>query len=76
MATQKNLVILAGLYVGSTEIINSSGKLQATAISELTTDNLSEGSTNTYYSDSAVGTFLASVTSKTIDNATINGGTF
>jgi hypothetical protein len=76
MATQKNLVILAGLSVGSTEIINSSGKLQATAISELTTDNLSEGSTNTYYSDSAVGTFLASGTSKTIDNATINGGTF
>jgi hypothetical protein len=76
MATQKNLVILAGLSVGSTEIINSSGKLQATAISELTTDNLSEGSTNTYYSDSAVGTFLAGGTSKTIDNATINGGTY
>ena len=76
MANQKNLVILAGLTVGSTEIINSSGKLQATAISELTTDNLSERSTNTYYSDSAVGTFLASGTSKTIDNATINGGTF
>jgi hypothetical protein len=76
MATQKNLVILAGLSVGSTEIINSSGKLQATAISELTTDNLSEGSTNTYYSDSAVGTFLAGGKSKTIDNATINGGTY
>jgi hypothetical protein len=76
MATQKNLVILAGLTVGSTEIINSSGKLQATAISELTTDNLSEVSTNTYYSDCAFVTFLASGTSKTIDNATINGGTF
>ena len=49
MATQSNLVVEYGLTVGTTEVINSSGKLQASAISTLDTDNLSEGSTNLYF---------------------------
>jgi hypothetical protein len=51
MATQNTFVIEYGLTVGSTEVINSSGKLQATALSELDTDSLSEGSTNQYFSN-------------------------
>jgi len=51
MATTNTFVIEYGLSVGSTEVINSSGKLQAAAISELTTDSLSEGSTNQYFSN-------------------------
>lgn len=51
MATTNTFVIEYGLSVGSTEVINSSGKLQAAAISELDTDNLSEGSTNQYFTN-------------------------
>ena len=51
MATQNSFVIEYGLTVGSTEVINSSGKLQSSAISELDTDNLSEGSTNLYFTN-------------------------
>jgi len=51
MATQNTFVIEYGLTVGSTEVINSSGKLQAAALSELDTDSLSEGSTNQYFSN-------------------------
>jgi hypothetical protein len=51
MATQNTFVIEYGLSVGSTEVINSSGKLQATALSELNTDSLSEGSTNQYFTN-------------------------
>ena len=51
MATQNTFVIEYGLTVGSTEVINSSGKLQAAAISDLDTDNLSEGSTNQYFTN-------------------------
>lgn len=51
MATQNTFVIEYGLTVGSTEVINSSGKLQAAAISTLDTDDLSEGSTNQYFTN-------------------------
>src|SRR5210317_2345153 len=40
------------------------------------TDALSEGSSNLYFTDTRVGTFLAGATAKTINNATIDGGTF
>ena len=43
MATKNTFVVEYGITVGSTEIITSSGKLAAAAISELDTDNLSEG---------------------------------
>ena len=59
MATQSNLVIEYGLSVGITEVINSSGKLQVSVISNLDTDNLSEGSTNLYFTTSRVDTHLA-----------------
>jgi len=75
MATKNTFVIEYGLTVGSTEIINSSGKLQASAISELDTDNLSEGSSNLYFSTSRVDTHLAdSSASKTLANVQIDGG--
>lgn len=51
MATQNTFVVEYGITVGSTEVINSSGKLQSSAISELDTDNLSEGSTNQYFTN-------------------------
>ena len=43
MATQNKFVVEYGVSVGTTEVINSSGKIVAGAISELTTDNLAEG---------------------------------
>ena len=76
MATKNTFVIEYGLTVGSTEIINSSGKLQASAISELDTDNLSEGSSNLYFSPSRVDTHLSNASaSKTLANVQIDGGT-
>ena len=51
MATQNTFVVEYGITVGTTEIITSSGKLAAAAISELDTDNLSEGSTNQYFTN-------------------------
>ena len=52
MATQNTFVIEYGLTVGTTEIISSAGKLAASALSLLNTDNLAEGSTNQYFSNS------------------------
>jgi hypothetical protein len=75
MATQNKFVIEYGLTVGSTEVITSSGKVVAAAISDLTTDNLSEGSSNQYYANSLVDTHLADATSsKTLNNVQIDGG--
>jgi len=77
MATQNTFVIEYGLSVGTTEVINSSGKLAATAISELDTDNLSEGSTNQYYTNARVDARLSdSSVSKTLANVQIDSGTF
>ena len=85
MATTNTFVIEYGLSVGSTEVINSSGKLTASAISELDTDNLSEGSTNQYFTNAkARGSIsLASgetnlsynSTSGELSLPTVNGGT-
>lgn len=75
MATQNSFVIEYGLTVGSTEVINSSGKLQASAISELDTDNLSEGSTNQYFTTAKVDTHLSNASaSKTLSNVQIDAG--
>lgn len=86
MATQSNLVIEYGLSVGTTEVINSSGKLQSGAISELDTDNLSEGSTNQYFTNArargaislASGEDSLSYNSSTgeLSLQQVNGGTF
>jgi hypothetical protein len=51
MATKNTFVIEYGLTVGTTEVITTSGKLASAAISELDTDNLSEGSTNQYFTN-------------------------
>jgi hypothetical protein len=71
MATQNTFVIEYGLTVGSTEIITSAGKLVASAISELDTDDLSEGSTNQYFTTSRFNTSFDT----RLANATIDGGT-
>lgn len=76
MATQQKFVIEYGLNVGSTEVITSSGKIVAAAISDLDTDDLTEGSTNVYFSTSRVDTHLADASaSKTLNNVQIDGGT-
>ncbi len=76
MATTNKFVIEYGLKVGTTDVIDSNGKLAASAVSNLDTDDLTEGSSNKYYTDSKVQTLLAdSGTSKTINNAAIDGGT-
>ena len=50
-------------------------KIVAAAISDLTTDNLTEGSSNQYYANSLVDTHLADATSsKTLNNVQIDGG--
>lgn len=75
MATQQKFVIEYGLNVGSTEVITSSGKIVAAAISNLTTDDLSEG-TNKYFATSLVDNHLADASaSKTLNNVQIDGGT-
>ena len=72
MATQNTFVIEYGLTVGSTEIITSAGKLVASAISELDSDDLSEGSTNQYFTTSRFNTsFDTRLSSATIDGGTI-----
>ena len=76
MATQNKLVIEYGLKVGTTDVIDSSGKLAAAALSTLDTDDLSEGSSNVYFSTSRVDTHLANASAaKTINNVAIDGGT-
>ena len=71
MATKNTFVIEYGLTVGSTEIITSAGKLVASAISELDSDDLSEGSTNQYFTTSRFNTSFDT----RLSNATIDGGT-
>ena len=76
MATQQKFVIEYGLNVGSNEVITSAGKITAAAISELTSDNLTEGSSNLYYANSLVNTYLADASaSKTLANVQVDGGT-
>ena len=57
---------------------NVTGNVTGTvsSLSNHDTDDLSEGSSNLYYTDTRVGTFLSGGTSKTIANATIDGGTY
>jgi hypothetical protein len=84
MATS-NFVIEYGLTVGSTEIITSAGKLVASALSTLDSDDLSEGSTNLFFTNAraraalsvAAGGDLAYNSGTGVFTlATVNGGTF
>ena len=56
MATQNKFVIEYGLKVGTTDVIDSSGKLAAAALSTLDSDDLSEGSSNLYFTTAKVDT--------------------
>ena len=71
MATQNTFVIEYGLTVGSTEVISSAGKLAVSAISLLTSDHLTEGSTNQYFTSSRFNTSFDT----RLSNAVIDGGT-
>ena len=76
MATQNKFVIEYGLKVGTPDVIDANGKLAAAALTALDTDDLSEGSTNVYFSTSRVDTHLADATAaKTLANVGIDGGT-
>ena len=77
MADKKNFRVEHGINIGTTEVVNSSGKVQASAVSTLETDDITEGSSNTYFTTTRVNNHLADASSaKTINNATIDGGTF
>ena len=71
MATQQKFVIEYGLVVGSSDVVDSSGKVVAAAVSNLDTDDLSEGSTNLYFTNSR---FNSSFDTR-LSNATVDGGT-
>ena len=76
MATTNKFVIEYGLKVGTADVIDSSGKLAASALSTLDTDNLSEGSSNVYFTTGRVDTHLANASAaKTLNNVAIDGGT-
>ena len=76
MADTKNFRIEHGLNVVTSEVITSSGKVTATAVSTLDTDDLGEGS-NKYFTTTRVDTHLSNASAaKTINNALIDGGTF
>ena len=77
MADTKNFRVEHGINIGTTEVVNSSGKVQASAVSTLDSDDITEGSSNTYFTTPRVNNHLADASSaKTINNATIDGGTF
>ena len=86
MATTNTFVIEYGISVGSTEVINSSCKLQASAISTLDTDNLSEGSTNQYFTNARARGAISLASGETnlsynssngeLSLPTVNGGSF
>tara|TARA_B100001996_G_C18402502_1_gene493457 strand:+ start:433 stop:666 length:234 start_codon:yes stop_codon:yes gene_type:complete len=76
MATTNKFVIEYGLKVGTADVIDSSGKLAAAALSTRDTDDLSEGSSNLYFTTARVDTHLANASAaKTINNVAIDGGT-
>ena len=86
MATQNTFVVEYGITVGTTGIISSSGKLVAAAISELDTDNLSEGSTNQYFTNARARTAISLASGETnlsynssngeLSLPGVNGGSF
>ena len=71
MATTNTFVIEYGLSVGSTEVITSSGKIVAGALSNIDSDDITEGSTNQYFTSTR---FNSSFDTR-LANATIDGGT-
>jgi len=86
MATKNTFVIEYGLTVGSTEVRSSTGKLASTALSELDSDNLSEGSTNQYFTNARARGAISLASGETnlsynssngeLSLPTVNGGSF
>lgn len=86
MATQNTFVIEYGLSVGSTEVISSAGKIVASALSLIDTDDISEGSTNQYFSNTLARSAISLASGETnlsynsstgeLSLPTVNGGTF
>jgi hypothetical protein len=77
MADTKNFRVEYGINSGSSEVINSSGKVVASALTAVDSDDITEGSSNTFFTTTRVNNHLAdSGSAKTINNATIDGGTF
>ena len=76
MATQNKFVIEYGLKVGTADVIDSSGKIAAAALTSLDSYDLSEGSTNLYFTTGKVDTHLAYASAaKTLNNVALDGGT-
>jgi hypothetical protein len=86
MATQTTFVIEYGLSVGSTEVISSAGKIVASALSTIDSDDISEGSTNQYFSNTLARSAISLASGETnlsynsstgeLSLPTVNGGTF
>jgi hypothetical protein len=86
MATQNTFVIEYGLSVGSTEVISSAGKIVASALSLIDTDDIAEGSTNQYFSNTLARSAISLASGETnlsynsstgeLSLPTVNGGTF
>ena len=68
MADTKKFRVEYGVSVGTTDVIDNNGKVVSNAVSNFDTDNLSEGSSNLYFTNSRFDTRL--------DSSTIDGGTF
>lgn len=76
MATTNKFVIEYGLKVGTADVIDSSGKIAAAALSSVDTDDITEGSSNQYFTTARVDTHLANASAaKTLANVAIDGGT-
>ena len=86
MATQNTFVIEYGLSVGSTEVISSAGKIVASALSLIDTDDIAEGSTNQYFSNTLARSAISLASGETnlsynsstgeLSLPTVNGGSF
>ena len=86
MASQNTFVIEYGLSVGSTEVISSAGKIVASALSLIDTDDIAEGSTNQYFSNTLARSAISLASGETnlsynsstgeLSLPTVNGGTF
>ena len=59
MADTKNFRVEYGINVTTNEVINSSGKVVANALTNVDTDDISEGTSNTYFTTTKVDTHLA-----------------
>lgn len=87
MATKRQFKVQYGLAVGANSVITAAGKITANAISALSTDSLSEGTTNKYFTNAVARASISvpgSDTSGLVYNSTsgeitlpdLDGGTY